>query len=118
LCDVQEALEVGRHQRLEVVGRVFGERLGEEDAGIVDQDVDRPEARQGRLDDIRGRCRFADVTVHQRHVIGGRDLVGSGHFAGIGNHIETTFEKRFHNSCADPLRRSGHDRCLAWAGHG
>src|SRR5262249_44406948 len=31
--------------------------------------------------------------------------------------VETAFDERFHDSCADPLRSSGHDDCLSWAAH-
>ena len=118
LGDVQEALDVRRDERLEVLGRVVRERLGEEDAGVIDQYVDRLEARQRRLDDLGGGCRLADVAVHQSDVVGSRDLGGLGHLPGIGNDVETPFDKRFHDSRADPLRSSGHDGCLPWVAHG
>jgi hypothetical protein len=35
LGDIEEALDVRRDERLEVVGRVVRERLGEEDAGVI-----------------------------------------------------------------------------------
>jgi hypothetical protein len=54
LGDVQETLDVRRDQRLEVLGRVVREWLGEEDAGVIDQYVDRLEARQRRLNDLGG----------------------------------------------------------------
>jgi len=44
LGDVQEALDVRRDERLEVLGCAVRERLGEEDAGVIDQCVDRLEA--------------------------------------------------------------------------
>ena len=69
LGDVQEALEVRRDERLEVLGRVVRERLGEENAGVIDQCVDRLEARQRRLDDLGGSCRLADVAVHQSDIV-------------------------------------------------
>src|SRR5215471_15536194 len=47
LGDVQEALEVRRDERPEVLGRVVRERLGEEDAGVIDQGVNRREPREG-----------------------------------------------------------------------
>src|SRR5439155_4292425 len=105
-------------ERLEVLGRVVRKRLGEEDAGVIDQCVDRLEARQGSLDDLGGSCRLADVAVDQSDVVGSRDLGGLGHLPGIGNDVETPFDKRFNDSRADPLRRSGHDGCLSWAVHG
>src|SRR2546430_5666683 len=50
----RKALDVRRDERLEVLGRVVRERLGEEDPGVVDQCVDRLEARHRRLDDPGG----------------------------------------------------------------
>ena len=46
LGNVQEALEVRRDDRPEVLGRVVRKRLGDEDAGVIDQYVDRMEASQ------------------------------------------------------------------------
>jgi hypothetical protein len=69
----------------------------------IDQHVDRLEARQRRFDDLGGRCRFADVAVHEGDVVGSCDFDRLGHFPGIGNHVETAFDKPFHDSRADPL---------------
>jgi hypothetical protein len=66
LDEVQEAFDFRVDERLEVLGRVVRERLGEEDAGVVDQRVDRLEATQRRLDDLGGSCRLVDVAV--RHI--------------------------------------------------
>ena len=40
LGDIEEALDIRRDERLEVLGSVVRERLGEEDAGVIDQCVD------------------------------------------------------------------------------
>jgi hypothetical protein len=117
LGDIEEALDVRRDERLEILGRVVRERLGEEDARVIDQRVNRMEARQRGLDNSGCSCRLADVAVHQGDLIGSDDLSGLGHPSGIGNDVETAFDKRFHNSRADPLRSSGHDGCLPWAAH-
>src|SRR5947209_3722919 len=58
LRDVQEAVEVRGDERPEVLGCVVRERLGEEDARVIDQRINRVEARQRRLDDFGGRCRL------------------------------------------------------------
>ena len=81
-----------------VLDRVVRERLGEEDAGVIDQYVDRLEARPRRLDDPGGSCRLADVAVHQGDVVGSRDLSGLGHLPGIGNDVEPPFDKPLHDS--------------------
>src|SRR5262249_55496984 len=94
LGDVQEALEVRRDERPEVLGRVVRERLGEEDAGVIDQCVNRLEPGERGLDDLGGRCRLADVAVHEGDWVGSRDLGGLGHLPGIGNDVETPLDKR------------------------
>jgi hypothetical protein len=118
LGDVQETFEVRRGERLEVLGRVVREPLGEEDAGIIDQGVDRPEASQRRLDDLGRSCGLADVAVHQGDAVGSRDLAGLRHLPGTGDDVKTAFNKRFHDACANPLRSSRHDGCLSLAAHG
>ena len=45
-------------------------------------------------------------------------LAGLGHHPGIGNYVETPFDKPFHDSRADSLRTSGHDGCLPRNAHG
>jgi len=75
-------------------------------------DLDRLETRQCRLDDLGGSGWFADVAVHQSDVVGSPDLGGLGHLPGIGNDVETPFDKPFRDSRADPLRSSGHGGCL------
>src|SRR4029453_1146127 len=103
---------------LEVLGGVVRERLAEEDAGVIDQHVDRLEARQCRLDDLGGSGRLADMAVHPRDVIRSRDLGGFAHPSRVGHDVETPFDKPIHDSRTDSLRSSGHDGCLPWAAHG
>jgi len=50
--------------------------------------------------------------VHQGDVVRSRNLGGMRYLTEIGNDVETAFDKRFHDSRADPLRRSGHDGAL------
>jgi hypothetical protein len=73
LGDVQEALEVRRDERLEVFGRVVRERLGEENAGVIDEHVDGLEARQRHFDDLGGGCRFAEMAVRESDVVRSRN---------------------------------------------
>ena len=51
LREMQEPFEICRRPGDEVLDRVVDERLGEEDAGIVDQSVDRAEPRKRGFDD-------------------------------------------------------------------
>jgi hypothetical protein len=68
LRDIEEAGEVGRDLCVEILGRVVGERLGDEDAGIVDQRVDPAEARVCLFDNALCRRRIADISGHGKDV--------------------------------------------------
>ncbi len=68
--------------------------------------------------DLSRSCRLADVAVHESDVVRSRNLGGLGHFSGIGDDVETAFDKRFDDARADALRSSGHDGCLPLAAHG
>ena len=57
-----------------VVARVFGERLADEDPGVVDQAVDPPEPVERLLHHALGPSRLGDVTLHGEEV----GLVGGG----------------------------------------
>jgi hypothetical protein len=64
-----------------VLRRVVGERLGDEDAGVVDQGVDAPEARQRVAGDpVRGGG-LGDVSLDGEHVrvLRRLDRAGVGH---------------------------------------
>ena len=81
LRDVEEAGEIGRDLGVEVLGRVVGEGLGDEDAGIVDQRVDPPEPRD-RLPNHRfGGRRIADIAAHRHDILiaGLLDRAGGRH---------------------------------------
>lgn len=115
--DVQKTRQVCRYERLEVLRRVIREGLGAKDAGVIDQNVDGLEAGQGRLDDRGGRASFADVATRKSDRIGTRNLGELGHFPGSCSDIETPFNKRLHDSRADPLRNPGHYGCLPRGAH-
>src|SRR5262249_2231879 len=87
LCDVEEAFEVGGDEGAEVFGGVVGEGLGEEDAGIVDEDVDGTEAGEGGVEGFPGGGGVADVAVDDGDTVGGADLGGGGHVAGGGDEV-------------------------------
>src|SRR3954469_16336726 len=72
---VEEPREVHADQRAELVVGVVGERLGDEDAGVVDQGVDAAETAQCLRDHAFGRGRVRDVAAygHDVRVRGGRD---------------------------------------------
>ena len=57
--DLEEAAQVHAGDVVEVLVRVVGERLGDEDAGVVDHGVDPAEPRDGGVDDARADAGLA-----------------------------------------------------------
>ncbi len=66
--DVEEAVQIGRQHRGIVLVGVVGERLGDEDAGIVDQRVDLTELLERLLDDALGSLGIADVARDRQDI--------------------------------------------------
>src|SRR5438309_11463481 len=60
--------EVDRDDVGVVLGGVIGERLGDEDASVVDQRVDPAELTQALADDLSGGGGIADVTLNGKHL--------------------------------------------------
>jgi hypothetical protein len=77
LRHVEEPGHVGRYQRREVFGRVLAEWLGDEDARVVDEEVDASEPI-GRLDDAGRHLGRRDVAVHEHEVRRWRQGAGIG----------------------------------------
>jgi hypothetical protein len=68
LGDEDEPFQVGGGETAKLVGRVVREGLGYEDAGIVDNVVDRAElGDRGLCDRLGGRC-LADVSVDESEI--------------------------------------------------
>jgi hypothetical protein len=63
----EEATEVDPDSDREVVGCVVGERLRDEDAGVVDEGVDAPEAFKCPTDDPVGGGGIGDVSFDAEH---------------------------------------------------
>ena len=64
LGHVEKAREIRRDESLEILGRIIRERFGNEDPGVVHQDVDAAEPLDRGADDPAGdvrRCRVTDV---------------------------------------------------------
>jgi hypothetical protein len=75
LSDVEEPGEIHGGDRGIVVWRVVGERLADEDPGVIDQAVDPPEPIERPLHHALGGPGIGDVTLHGEVVgrIGGAD---------------------------------------------
>src|SRR6266550_6686365 len=63
----KESGEVDRDDVGVVLGGVIGQRLGDEDAGVVDQRVNPAELTQALADDLFGGGGIADVTLNGKH---------------------------------------------------
>ena len=113
LRDVEEAGEVGRDLGVEVLGRVVGEGLGDEDAGIVDQRVDPPEARNRLPDHALGGRRIADVAADGQDV----RITGLLDRAGGRHDPIVAIAERLDQAGADALRRTGDDGDFLFAAH-
>src|SRR5438270_4654278 len=73
----EEPGEVDRDDVGVVLGGVIGERLGDEDASVVDQRVDPAELTQALADDRFGGGGIADVTLNGKHADVFRRLDGA-----------------------------------------
>ena len=82
LSQPEESAEVDADQQGVVLGGVVGERLGDEDAGVVDQGVDASETLQRSADDLVGGGGLGDVAVDGEHV----GVLGRLHRAGGSDH--------------------------------
>ena len=69
LGDAEEAGDVDAEDRGEVRLGVPGERLGDEDAGVVDERVDAPEPRHGFKDHAFGRLPIGDVAGDGKNLV-------------------------------------------------
>jgi hypothetical protein len=65
---MDEAFEICRGQPSEVLHRIVKERLGEEDAGVVYESIDRPEPTDCGFCHPDCRFRIADIAVDQRQL--------------------------------------------------
>jgi len=68
LRDVEEASEVDCQHVGEVRRRIVHEGLGDEDAGIVDENIDSPEVLDGSRNDPLGNGRIGDVARYRQDI--------------------------------------------------
>ena len=98
----------------ELVLRVVGEGLGDEDPGVIDQGVYAAEALDGRVDDAVGGGGIADVALDGQDV--GVLRLGDGARGGDGGVAELAVGG--YEAGSDALRRTGDDRDLLAAAGG
>src|SRR6266850_2086568 len=114
---MDEAIQVGRRQRPEVLERVPGERLRKEDPRVVHQGVDRAEPLYRGSNDHLGRRGQTDVAVHQGQLVRALQLGLLTDLARVAHYVVAAIEEQVGNRGTDPLRRSRHDDGLLFASH-
>ena len=102
---MEEAAEIDRNDRREILGGIVGERLGDEDAGIVDQRVDAAETLERLRYDLLRRRRIGDVAGNGQNIRIPRRLDR----AGIGDDAVIAIAISLDQVRADALRCAGDD---------
>ena len=78
LAAQERALQVGADHAVEVRFFQIEEILGGKDRGVVDENIDRPEGRDGRLDQIAHRTGVADVAGDVAHGTERAEILAEG----------------------------------------
>jgi hypothetical protein len=76
LGHVEEAGHVGAHHDFEVLLRVISKQLGDEDASVVDQQIDAAELLEGGIRHPLSGLLASDVPVHQDELNGRVQVLG------------------------------------------
>jgi hypothetical protein len=105
LRQCEESREIDADRTGVVVSGVVRERLGDEDAGVVDERVDAPEGLERSTDDPIGGGRIADVSLDAEHQ---RILVRLGR-AGDRHDGPPVPQVAGDDACADPPGTPGDD---------
>jgi len=65
LSDVKESQQVGRDQRIEVLGSTVREGIGAEDSGVIHQNIDSSEVLDRRFDSVGSGLRFTNIAIDE-----------------------------------------------------
>src|SRR6516225_3295885 len=102
---MEEAVKIDAQYVGVVFVRIFGERLSDENAGIVDERVDAAEAPEGLRHDAFRSLGVGDVAGNRQNVRIGRRLDR----AGARDNTEIAFPVTLDKGFADASRRAGDD---------
>ncbi|MNC37132.1 hypothetical protein D3C75_856870 [compost metagenome] len=117
---VEETLEVGADQGVDIRFVVLGKWLGNEDAGVVDQQVDPAKGLLGAGEQALRRARLGDVASHAdearwvAEASGG--LLQAGLATGVADHVVAAFEEGLGQGETQAARGPGNDDG-AWRVH-
>src|SRR6202043_4028039 len=102
---MKESREIYRDHRCEILFRILGERLGDEDASVVDKRIYSPEALGSHAQNAFGRLRAGNVTLDHQD----RRIVALAHRTRTGDHLIADLPIGFRQLRADAAGRSGDD---------
>src|SRR5258705_8113747 len=114
---MDKAIQIGRRQPPEVLGRVLGERLRKENPCVVHQGIDRAEPLYRGTNDHLGRRGQTDVAVHQGQLVRALQLVLMTDFARVTHHVVAAIEEQVSHRGTDSLRGSRHNDSLLFRSH-
>src|SRR5262249_26843291 len=103
------AADVRVDHPLEIVRRVFDERLREIDPGVVDEQVDALEVLDRRFGDLDRRVFPTDVSVDQNQIRSGSQVLGLGDRTRGGHDTIAAFEQRPGDTQPDAARSASND---------
>src|SRR5579883_3265414 len=113
LRHVKEASNVGAQESLVVSLGVLGERLGNEDASVVDERVDTPESGHAFRNSTLGGFSLSDVTGDCQNFI----IVRRLDRARGRDHPIVALAVRLDESCSNALRRAGNNSDFLFSAH-
>src|ERR1700726_2541901 len=111
---MKESREIYRDHRREVLFRILGERLGDEDASVVDKRIYLSEALGSYAQNAFGRLGAGNVTLDHQD----RRIVALAHRTRTGDHLIADVPIGFRQLRADAARRSGDDGDFSLGCHG
>ncbi len=107
--DVDVAFEIRRYEGTEIINTVLNKKLHQEDAGVVDNSINRAKLLNSGVDYLLcGSC-LTDVSVHQRKLVGSLQLSRLCRAARGTYNVIATFQEGFYYCSADSLRGARYD---------
>jgi hypothetical protein len=113
LRHVEEPSEIDVQNGSVVGVRVLSERLGDENAGVVNERVDAPKPTHRLRDDTVGRIPSANIAGYCHDAI----VRGRLNRSGRGDHLVIAIAVCIDEGCADALRRTRDDGNLLHCAH-